>query len=92
MVPQIIPVDFKPAVVVHMNELVRDGTLHVLLAEKRACTQHDGAWVWREPTGLKLLTRRTQYVRRRDGAPRGFKVLQHEDDDRTWRWVRAGWV
>lgn len=58
MMPQVIPVDFKPAMVVHVNELMRDSTLHVLLAEECACTEYDSPWVGRKPAGLELLARR----------------------------------
>ena len=34
MMPQIAPIDFKLAVVIHMDQLMYEGILHVLLAEE----------------------------------------------------------
>lgn len=59
---QIIPVDLKPAMVIHVHELVYKGLLHVGFAEELACTQNYRAWVRSEPTSARQVTGCTEDV------------------------------
>jgi hypothetical protein len=42
MVPEIIPVNFEPTLIVHMHELMHHRVLHMCLAEEISCTEYNG--------------------------------------------------
>lgn len=70
MMPQIRPVYFELAMIVHMDELVGECRLHMLFAEKVSRAHIDSARIRDEAAGMGQVARKTLDVRSRDGAAR----------------------
>jgi hypothetical protein len=62
-----------------MHELVRDRAFHMLLTEKVAGAEDDGAWVWHEPACVRQVTGRADDVGARESAVGEREVFEEED-------------
>jgi hypothetical protein len=79
MVPQVVPVDFEPALVKHVYHLVHHRVLHVGITKVDTLAHNDGPLVRMETTSVSAVARRTYNVRRRKLATGCSKMLHHEN-------------
>lgn len=83
MVPEITPVDFEPALVIQVHELVHHGALHMLLAEEIARTEnHDSAFVLKA-TSPRFVARCAENILSWHFTPGKLEMFKHKYDHRT---------
>ena len=66
--PQIVPVDFEHALVIHMHQLVHDGMLHVSFAPESTLAEYRDTCARDEPAGAIVAARLTAQMLRSDRA------------------------
>jgi len=79
MMPQVLPIHVKLAMIVHMHEFMCKCILHVLFASKMALTE-DYCTCRMESAGTGGVARGTDDAGGRDGAARQTEMVEHKYD------------
>ena len=79
VMPQILPIHVKLAMVIHMHELVCQGIFHVFFAPKMTLAEDDGT-CGMESARTSEVARATDNVAGWNGTTRQTEMLEHEDD------------
>ena len=81
--PQVVPVDFERALIVHMHQLVHDRVFHVSFTPESTLAENGDTRGRDEPARAVVAARLAAQVLRSNGAPGLFEPSQHENHSRT---------
>ena len=81
--PEIVPVDLELHMIVHMDELMHDCILHMILVQELALAEYDCASFGAESARPVNVTRRADNVIAGDIAAIQLEVFHHEDHSRA---------
>lgn len=84
MMPQVVPVDFEHALVIHVHQLVYKGVFHMSFAPESTLAEYRDTRTGDEPTRTVEAARLTAQMLRSDWASRLLEPFQHENHDRAW--------
>ena len=76
--PQIVPVDFEHALVVHMHQLMYESVFHVCFAPESTLAQYRDPRAGNEPARAIVAARLTTQMLRSYRAPGLFEPFQHK--------------
>jgi hypothetical protein len=78
MVSKVTPIDVEYRVIVHMQKLMYDSMLHMLLIEEISLAKYDCAGVWRKTARMGEVAGQARDVGRREVCAGELEMLQHE--------------
>lgn len=73
MVPQVVPVDFEYALVVHVHQLMHDSVFHMRLTPEPTLAEYGDTRVGHKPPRTVVTARLTTQMLRGDRAPGLFE-------------------
>lgn len=89
VVPKVVPVDFELAMVVHMDEFVSEGLLHMLFVHKVTLAKNYGAHRIKASCANGG-TRHADYIVWWDRTPGQLQVFEHKCHGRTYDAQKEG--
>jgi hypothetical protein len=84
VMPEVIPVDFERALVVHVHQLVYEGVFHVSFAPESTLAEYRDTRAGNESTRAVVAARLAAQMLRSDGTPRLLETFEHESYSRAW--------
>ena len=81
--PQVVPVYFEQALVIHVHQLVYECVLHMSFAPESTLAEYRDPCAGDEPTRTVVAARLTTQMLRSDRAPGLFESFQHKNHGRA---------